>query len=209
MVYPLEDGHPSRYLPGPTCVNFVHATNTANQVVSKLWLAVDSSGGRCPVGHSRELPGWSSPHPQLDWLRRDRDQRRSAAVHSATHDGTCLHRHRRPQLVSSSGRRQRLPATSCRRQPVGVLAFKRSPFAFSALTLLVGRQVGHPACIRGAGVVICPERDADLHMAQLMPLLLIASYFPPGPQLPPQPLRWLLPVLLLGEQRHNGCEQFA
>ena len=148
MVYPLEDGHPSRYLPGPTCVNFVHATNTANQVVSKLWLAVDSSGGRCPVGHSRELPGWSSPHTQLDWLRRDRDQRRSAAVHCATHDGTCLHRHRRPQLVSSSGRRQRLPATSCRRQPVGVLAFKRSPFAFSALTLLVGRQVGRPACIR-------------------------------------------------------------
>jgi len=29
-------------------------------------------------------------------------------------------------------------------------------------------------------------------------------YFPPGLQLPPQPLRGLLPVLLLGEQRHNG-----
>ena len=29
------------------------------------------------------------------------------------------------------------------------------------------------------------------------------------PQLPPQPLRGLLPILLLGEQRHNGCEQFA
>jgi len=34
-------------------------------------------------------------------------------------------------------------------------------------------------------------------------------YFPPGLQLPPQPLRVLLPVLLLGEQRHDGCEQFA
>jgi len=34
-------------------------------------------------------------------------------------------------------------------------------------------------------------------------------YFPPGLQLPPQPLRGLLPVLLLGEQKHNGCEQFA
>jgi len=34
-------------------------------------------------------------------------------------------------------------------------------------------------------------------------------YFPPGPQLPPQPLRGLLPILLFGEQRHNGCEQFA
>jgi len=47
--------------------------------------------------------------------------------------------------------------------------------AFCALTLLVGRQEGHPTCKKlewwGAGVVICLERDADLHMAQLMPLL--------------------------------------
>jgi len=53
--------------------------------------------------------------------------------------------------------------------------------AFSALTLLVGRQEGHPACKKlewwGAGVVICLERDADLHMAQLMPLLLTVSCF--------------------------------
>jgi len=34
-------------------------------------------------------------------------------------------------------------------------------------------------------------------------------YFPPGLQLSPQPLRGLLPILLLGEQRHNGYEQFA
>jgi len=41
--------------------------------------------------------------------------------------------------------------------------------AFSALTLLVGRQEGHPACKKteywGAGVVICLERGADLLMA--------------------------------------------
>ena len=41
-------------------------------------------------------------------------------------------------------------------------------FAFSALTLLVGRLEGHPACKKterwGAGVlVICLERGADLH----------------------------------------------
>ena len=29
-------------------------------------------------------------------------------------------------------------------------------------------------------------------------------YFPPGLQLPPQPLRGLLPILLVGEQRHDG-----
>ena len=34
-------------------------------------------------------------------------------------------------------------------------------------------------------------------------------YFPPGLQLPSQPLRGLLPILLLGEQRHDGFEQFA
>jgi len=45
--------------------------------------------------------------------------------------------------------------------------------AFSALTLLVGRQEGHPACKKtewwGAGMVICLEQCADLHMAQLIP----------------------------------------
>jgi len=34
-------------------------------------------------------------------------------------------------------------------------------------------------------------------------------YFPPGLQLPSQTLRGLLPVSLLGEQRHDGCQQFA
>jgi len=29
------------------------------------------------------------------------------------------------------------------------------------------------------------------------------------PAVTPQPLRGQLPILLLGEQRHNGCEQFA
>ena len=45
--------------------------------------------------------------------------------------------------------------------------------AFSALTLLVGRQEGHPDCKKlwwGAGMVICLQRGADLCMAQLMPL---------------------------------------
>ena len=29
------------------------------------------------------------------------------------------------------------------------------------------------------------------------------------PAVTPQPLRGVLPILLLGEQRHNGCEHFA
>ena len=53
--------------------------------------------------------------------------------------------------------------------------------AFSDLTLLVGRQEGHPACKQterwGAGMVICLEQGADLHMAQRMPLPLTVSCF--------------------------------
>ena len=49
------------------------------------------------------------------------------------------------------------------------------------MTLLVGRQEGHPACKKtelwGVGVVICLERGADLHIAQLMPLPLTVSCF--------------------------------
>ena len=43
--------------------------------------------------------------------------------------------------------------------------------AFSALTLLVGRQEGHPACKK------TKWWGADLHTAQLMPLPLTASCF--------------------------------
>jgi len=48
--------------------------------------------------------------------------------------------------------------------------------AFSALTLLVGRQEGHPACKNLSGGVLAwlsvwtLQQCAELHMAQLMPL---------------------------------------
>ena len=52
---------------------------------------------------------------------------------------------------------------------------------FSALTLLVGRQEGHPACKKtewwGSGMVICLELGADLYMAQLIPVALTVSCF--------------------------------
>jgi len=45
--------------------------------------------------------------------------------------------------------------------------------------LLVGRQEGHPVYKKteqwGAGMVICLEQGADLHMSQLMPLPLTVS----------------------------------
>ena len=46
---------------------------------------------------------------------------------------------------------------------------------------MVGRLEGHPACKKtewwGAGVVVCLDRGADLHMAQLMRLPLSVSCF--------------------------------
>ena len=48
-----------------------------------------------------------------------------------------------------------------------------------------------------------PAGDASHKPGGRLPLL------PPGLQLPPQPLRGLLSLLLLGEQMHYGCEQFA
>jgi len=52
---------------------------------------------------------------------------------------------------------------------------------FINLTLLVGWQEGHPARKKteqwGAGMVICLELGADLHMAQLTPLPLTVSCF--------------------------------
>ena len=59
-------------------------------------------------------------------------------------------------------------------------ALLSADFTFSALTLLVGRQEGHLACknrVMSAGVVVCLERGADLHMAHLMPLPLTVSCF--------------------------------
>jgi len=62
-----------------------------------------------------------------------------------------------------------------------LLCYGMKMVVFSALTPLVGRQEGHPACKKtewsGAGVVICLELGADLHMAQLMQLPLTISCF--------------------------------
>jgi len=50
-----------------------------------------------------------------------------------------------------------------------LLSYFEISFAFSALTLMVGRQEGHQACKKtewwGAGMVVCLERGADLQMA--------------------------------------------
>ena len=49
----------------------------------------------------------------------------------------------------------------------------------------------------------------SLHVTWVINPAAGCHYFLPGPQLLQQPLRGLLPILLLAEQRHDGCEQFA
>ena len=49
----------------------------------------------------------------------------------------------------------------------------------------------------------------SLQKTRVINLAVGCHYFPPGRQLPSQPLRGLLPILLLDEQRHDWCEQSA
>ena len=48
-----------------------------------------------------------------------------------------------------------------------------------------------------------PAGDVSHKLGDRLPLLSAR------PAVAPQPFRGLLPILLVGEQRHNGCEQFA
>jgi len=60
-----------------------------------------------------------------------------------------------------------------RQQPVMIsIKLSHKNKSSSALTLLVGRQEGHPACkkLSVGWWCGCLEQGADLHMAQLMPL---------------------------------------
>jgi len=57
--------------------------------------------------------------------------------------------------------------------------------------------------IKGKG---SPYSITERRVPELIPVL---GSQPAGMQFPPQPLRGLLPISQLGEQRHNGCEQFA
>jgi len=119
--------------------------------------------------------------------QRQRTEGNSNSLFQSTHKTFLLCKSLPPQpSFSSSGLTPRIPRglftdTS---EHIRFLHFSFSAFHFvvvCALTLLVGRQEGHPACKKtewwGAGVVICLEQGADLHMAQRMPLPLTISCF--------------------------------
>ena len=83
---------------------------------------------------------------------------------------------------------------------------------------------GEMAVVIGTGEIISkkgsPYSITEHRVPELVPFLgsqpasdmrswVGCHYFLPGLQLPLQLLRGLLPFSLLGEQRHDGCEQFA
>ena len=83
-----------------------------------------------------------------------------------------------------------------------------SDTAVSALTLLVGRQKGiWPVKNEwwGAGMVICLERGADLHTAQLMPLPLTVSCLKSIKSRLVLPFWYRLTWVVLDKRPLNGC----
>jgi len=81
--------------------------------------------------------------------------------------------------------------------------------AFSALTLLVWWQEGHTACNKTewwvAGMVICLERGADLHMAQMIPLPLTVFSFPSVKSRLVLPFWYRLTRVVPDKGPLNGC----
>jgi len=117
----------------------------------------------------------------------------------------------------------RAPVLSC----VAVLSARRSQQHKSHCIILSNATFKsffsiHPASTRSARLRFpqikgkgSPYSITERRVPQLIPVLGSqpagdVSHKPGGSlPLPQQPLRWLLPISLLGEQRHNGCEQFA
>ena len=94
---------------------------------------------------------------------------------------TALPRHSDPRLGNRLLRPTALRQRGVTKVSLFIFTKHLQLFYLCALTLLVGWQEVHPACKKlewwGAGMVICLEQGADLHMTQLMPLPLTVSYF--------------------------------
>ena len=98
--------------------------------------------------------------------------------------------------------------------PLTVSCFSKIPIGF---TFLVPAHPGKK--VKGKG---SPYSITERRVPELIPVLGSqpagdVNHKPNGrlpllsarPAVTPKPLRGLLPISLVGEQRHNGCEQFA
>jgi len=113
-----------------------------------------------------------------------------------------------------------VPTTVIHSDSVTVFKSRLNTFLFSrAFSFLSNTLPGMALTGKGKG---SPYSITERRVPELIPVLDSqpagdVSHKPGGrlpllsarPAVTPQPLRGLLPVLLFGEQRHNGCEQFA
>ena len=132
-----------------------------------LCLSVCLSQAGVEAGHIELVIGTRFPRP-VDRLQH------LLLINKSKGSPYSIAERRVPELIVVLGSQ---PAGDVSHKPGGRL---QCFITFSALTLLVGSQEGHPACKTewwGVGMVICQERGADLHMAQLMPLPLTVSCF--------------------------------
>ena len=86
---------------------------------------------------------------------------------------------------------------------------KASPLSILIFTLVKKVKVAHTRLLRIGLRSWSWFLAVSLQVTWVINPAVGCHYFPPSLQLPPQPLRGLLPILLLGEQRHSGCEQLA
>jgi len=135
-------------------------------------------------------PGWSKTVHETEILWKE-TRNLSSHIETQTHAGRTLHDSVTltfDLLTSESMHVEVLPWSICLpnlvliAQAVFLLANTDTTddlCAFNALKLLVGQQEGHPDCKKlewwDAGVVIWLGRGADLHMVQMIPLLLTVS----------------------------------
>jgi len=127
---------------------------------------------------------------------------------------TYWHLQMRPKIITSCTDRQF--AFSFLRQP----SMWHCPHVLPSTMLGSNRSIPHACRVLSSKLAVkskgspysitkCRFLAVSLQVTWVINPAVGCHYLPPGLQLPPQPLRGLLPILLLGEQRHNGCEQFA
>jgi len=176
-------------------------------------------GGKA-LTHSlaRLLPACTSYAKECSHLSRDHQ---AISQNTATHDHSCM-----AQWQSSTADFQQFRALSRWHRDADVLLYNNIHTCIRPIP----RQNGGFGCLVTSHSSISEYNKVkvahtrlpsvgfrswsrflavSLQVTWVMNPAIGCHYFPPGLQLPPQPLRELLPISLVGEERHGGCEQFA
>ena len=116
--------------------------------------------------------------------------------------------HRSVGRVQSHGPHRQVAAVQHR--PRGVCSRKRRAFPYGKAVFVAWKAKVAHTWLPSVGFRSWFQFLAvSLQVTWVINPAIGCHYFPPGLQLPSQPLRGLLPISLVGEQRHDLCEQFA